>query len=180
MVYCYLRNLSLAKYSDLNRQIEEFKQNQEDAIKHPVSKYDTFVIKQNCINENIESQIHEAKEKLKSLKRSIKDEKYCGKHHHHEHEHQQKHHPHHGQQQQSSHHKQPSNRKNFHPHQHGCPSHRDGSIHHRGGDGGIGIATGPTTADTTMSSIDAGDCTCFCIRDRCIGNDCSNPDKVID
>lgn len=71
------RNNTLTKYTELKRKIDEFQQNCEGNTTNPKSKYDTFLIKQNCINENLQSQIHDAKKKLKSLKHSVKDSEGC-------------------------------------------------------------------------------------------------------
>lgn len=73
------RLIAQSKYSDLNRQIDLFSVTVDDMKKNPESKYDTFILKQNCVNDSIIGQIHDAKEKLAHLTQSLKSIQVCGK-----------------------------------------------------------------------------------------------------
>lgn len=45
----------------------------------PESKYDPFINKQSCINENLMTQVKDAREKLANLTHSLKNIQVCGK-----------------------------------------------------------------------------------------------------
>lgn len=73
------RNHAQSKYTDLKKQMDFFEQCCDEARKHPESKYDTFIIKQNCLNETFQNQIVDVKEKLANLSQALKNIQVCGK-----------------------------------------------------------------------------------------------------
>lgn len=73
------RNHAQSKYTDLKKQMDFFEQCCEEARKLPESKYDTFIVKQSCLNETFQSQIVDVKEKLVSLTQALKNIQVCGK-----------------------------------------------------------------------------------------------------
>jgi len=50
-------NDAQVKYSELHRQMEAFMRQVDDGKKHPDSKYDALIYKQNCVNDTVATQV---------------------------------------------------------------------------------------------------------------------------
>ncbi|CAO1397632.1 unnamed protein product [Diamesa serratosioi] len=73
------RNEAQSKYKDLRHQIESFSCSIEESKKNPDSKFDALIHKQNCVNDTMNIQLNEARDKLASLTHSLKSIQVCGK-----------------------------------------------------------------------------------------------------
>lgn len=59
--------------------MQEFNFDSENFKNNPESKYDSLIVKQNCVNDALNNQVHAAREKLTKLSQSLKNIDVCGK-----------------------------------------------------------------------------------------------------
>lgn len=59
--------------------MQEFNFDSENFKNNPESKYDSLIVKQNCVNDALNNQVQAARDKLTKLSHSLKNIDVCGK-----------------------------------------------------------------------------------------------------